>query len=401
VHTPHARAETEFGHIPSWLLERLVACNGFSNSLKKQIASFSKTYGTLTRRSRRQMYDLEADTLEDFLRQIRRAAAPFYLRFERFLTLKSWEREGAHQGARDHYFHTFNNLLLGLVILGEKFQNRQAAEPPDSFIAAGELVGSLKPWEVLWLLTCLNHDPGYMGEKFWPAVYSSYGLRSGSATKKPIPSDVAEILNNGWVNDLREARADLLDLYNQIRNIWVPPQAGNAARAPFDSALQIAYFDGERSSHSLLSGLTLIQGFTQDKTQEARPVEERNRCLAGCEIAALSMLFHDQRCRELLQAHKVPPIPFEQLPYVSLLIFVDAIQDDRRDIVIDSWPRHGVLTSLEVLRNGALVRARICLREIPLKYWPSKLVEYDSALRWLNSSADVTFEIDHRPELSF
>ena len=89
------------------------------------------------------------------------------------------------------------------------------------------------------------------------------------------------------------------------------------------------------------------------------------------------------------------------MPYASLLIFVDAIQDDRRNIAIDTWPRHGVLNSLEVLQNGAIVRARICLRELALKYWPSKLVEYDSALRWLNSSANVTFEIDHRPELNF
>jgi hypothetical protein len=97
----------------------------------------------------------------------------------------------------------------------------------------------------------------------------------------------------------------------------------------------------------------------------------------------------------------VPPIPFEQLPYASLLIFVDAIQDDRRDIAINTWPRHGVLNGLEVLQQGTLVRATVCLREIPLRYWPSKLLEYDSARRWLNSSAVITFEFAHSPRLEF
>ena len=102
-----------------------------------------------------------------------------------------------------------------------------------------------------------------------------------------------------------------------------------------------------------------------------------------------------------LEAHQVAPIPFEQLPYASLLIFVDALQDDRRDISKGTWPLHGVLNALEVRQNGALIRARVCLREMPLRYWPGKLVEYDSALRWLNSSTNTTFEIESRPELTF
>jgi hypothetical protein len=402
AHLPCRAAETEHGHVPSWIIERLLACNGFSTRLMNHIRSFSTRYRQLTRRTRRQMYDQEADVLETFLRRVRTSAAPFYLPIECFMELKSWERRGAHAGARDHYFHTFNNLLLGLVILGEAFATRRATEPPDAFVTAQnqDLVGRLKPWEFLWFLTCLNHDPGYIGEKFWPALQARYGLNPATSAKRPIPTAVAESLINGWDTDLREARIDLLALYDRVRNVWVPPRAANTAPA-FDAALRIAYFDGERSSHSLLSGLTLIQGFGQDLTQIALPAETRTRCLAGCEIAALSMLFHDQRCRELLQEHRVPPIPFEQLPYASLLIFVDAIQDDRRNIAINSWPRHGVLNALEVIQNGTLFRARVCLREIPLKYWPSKLVEYDSALRWLNSSVNMTFEIDHRPRLSF
>jgi hypothetical protein len=157
-------------------------------------------------------------------------------------------------------------------------------------------VGRLKAWEVLWFLTCLNHDPGYTGEKFWPAVYARFGLRQGARSNRGIPVDVAEVLSNGWETDLKQARGDLLDLYNRVSNApWIPPQGAATVIAPFDAALRIAYFDGQRSSHSLLSGLMLIQGFIQDPTQATRAADDRNRCLAACEIAALSMLFHDQR----------------------------------------------------------------------------------------------------------
>jgi hypothetical protein len=394
---------TEHGHVPKWIIDRLLASEGFSASLKRHIRSFNAQYRKLTRRVVAQMYDRESDILEDFLRRVRRSAAPFYLPIDGFVELKNWERRGAHPGARDHYFHTFNNLLLGLLILGEVFGTRAATESPDRFImAAGQtLVGQIKPWEFLWFLTCLNHDPGYMGEKLWPTLRARYGLAPATAAKRPIPPDFAESLVNGWDTDLLEARTDLKDLYDQVRNVWAPPRTRTSTTDSFDEALGIAYFDGERFSHSLLSGLTLIQGFIQDATQAELEVDLHNKCLAGCEIAALSMLFHDQRCRELLQSRNVPPIPFEQLPYASLLIFVDAIQDDRRDIAKHSWPTHGVLNALEVIQARTLVRARVCLREIPLRYWPSKLAEYDSALRWLNSSAQIRFEIDHAPDVAF
>jgi hypothetical protein len=83
------------------------------------------------------------------------------------------------------------------------------------------------------------------------------------------------------------------------------------------------------------------------------------------------------------------------------MIFVDALQDDRRNIAIHSWPVHEVLNELQILRAGSVIRAAVCLRELPIKYWAGKLAEYDSALRWLNSSTQVTFEIEYRPPLSF
>ena len=40
---------------------------------------------------------------------------------------------------------------------------------------------------------------------------------------------------------------------------------------------------------------------------------------------------------------QVNPIPFQYLPYASTLMFVDAIQDDRRDVSTSRFRQHGEL----------------------------------------------------------
>jgi hypothetical protein len=388
---------TERGHVPSWLITRLQSCGSFSSAMTSGISRFAQNYRRLTRRAK-VTYDEEAAVLEGFLRSIKSKARPLVLPLEGFLGLKAWEKQGANLGARDHYFHTFNNLLLGLVIGAELFKDRRADAVPESFVGdANGRYGSLSSWEALWLITCLNHDPGYQGEKFWHATLAQYGLRGSGFVNHKMPPDIAEAISNGWDTELKQARADLLDLYRRIKNIWMPPQVAARVEDPFNDALRKAYFDGQTSSHSLLSGLTLIRNFIEDQTNMPG-TEEYNRSLAALEIAALSIMFHDPRCRDQLQKNGVPPLPFEQLPFAALLVFVDALQEDRRDIKFDTWPTHGVLNGVRILRRGTVVRADVCLRELSLRYWPAKLIEYMDAVSWLNTSAQVLFEVCWKPD---
>jgi hypothetical protein len=241
-------SEEEFGHIPSWLLERLTATTGFSPYLTKCFAKFSARYSKLTGHRNPPECEPESDVINSLLRDIRNGDKDLYLPLDTFNSLKAWEWSGAHAEARDHYFHTLNNLLLGYVLLGETLRDI-TAEGPDEFVVDPTGKSKLKSWEALWFLTCLNHDPGYKGEKFWPAVYANFGLRRTKVPPKPIPAEIATDLVDAWDTDLREARTELLDLYNRVVKLWSPPRFAAKMRAPFDAALRLAYFDGVRSSH--------------------------------------------------------------------------------------------------------------------------------------------------------
>ena len=73
---------------------------------------------------------------------------------------------------------------------------------------------------------------------------------------------------------------------------------------------------------------------------------DEEKAYKACEIAALSMMFHDQHCRRIFDESEIRPLAFEDLTYAAALMFVDAIQDDRRDVTKNKFPKHGVLEDL-------------------------------------------------------
>ena len=122
-----------------------------------------------------------------------------------------------------------------------------------------------------------------------------------------------------------------------------------------DKAMQRAYFDGTGTTHSLVSGLRLISLCrTQEKMVRGR-FYDPDVAEAACYIAALCMMFYDQRCREALKSAGIPPIAFEHLPYAAVLMYVDSLQDDRRTIQTSRFSDHGILTSLKVSPDGRTV----------------------------------------------
>jgi len=91
----------------------------------------------------------------------------------------------------------------------------------------------------------------------------------------------------------------------------------------------------------------------------------------------------------------LPEVSFEQLPYASTLMFVDALQDDRRDIGRNVFRKHEILNSLQINTRCQKVNATVCLRELPVQNWPYRIAEYDSVTRWINKASDTTFKIDY------
>jgi len=388
------KTKTERGHIPSRLRFEFARRDGFSTYLTKCFKRFFADY-TASNRSAAPTYENECDRLIKLAREISHGDRRLFYPLARLQVLAEWEAARANTRARDHFFHTFNNLFNGYLVLHDLFyKNRDGSESPDCYIKDEKAVSETRTWETLWFLTCLLHDPGYVGEKFWSTVSFSLGIES-SSPNVPIPESVATLMQEAWKNDFAEPRNDLLELFKRISGSWAPARTRLDIASKFDDAIAEAYFDGKSSSHSLLSGLTLIKRCLTDQTPK-HDLHNPGMALAASEIAGLCMMFHDQGCREKLKLRGLRPISFEHLPYAGMLMFVDVLQDDRRDITKNVFPKHGVLQAIGVDAANKIVSADVCLREVPLRYWPKNIAEYASVMHWLNSVSKVKFLINYR-----
>ena len=62
-------------------------------------------------------------------------------------------------------------------------------------------------------------------------------------------------------------------------------------------------------------------------------------------------------------------------------MFVDSLQDDRRDISRSRFRERGVLRGVKVAaEDGGVVEAVVCLREVAVKGWAPRIAEYESVV---------------------
>jgi hypothetical protein len=392
--------ETETGHIPKWLYERVAELTNLSPYLSKTMKAFARKYSQATR-GKTVDYDLEVKLLTWLADEIKEGDPRLFVPTGHIQVLREYERLGANKRARDHFFHTFNNLLMGYYILGSLKVSGMRISEVDEFISpesrrAAQLK-KLDEWEAIWLLTCLFHDPAYIAENFHSGTFRfSYGIiDDDSGFGAEIQEVQKEKIVDLWENEFRAARELLVSLYSRVLKKWKPPGLKSLLKDDFSEALRRAYFDGRQVSHSLVSGIKLIQDCQHDHVTQRRRAPDV--ALTGCTIAALSMMFHDQKCRATLKDAGVPPFGFEKLPYAAVLMFVDSVQDDRRDISQARFPRHGVLADLRIDSQNRVVTAEVCLPEVEKGVWgwPGRIAEYRDVLGWVNTTPGVKFVIDY------
>jgi hypothetical protein len=338
-------------------------------------------------------FDDECAVLFDFATKLTEGDRRLYWPLGQLQMLKELERQKANPKARDHVFHTFNNLILGALILAGLMGERRESLPPENIIRSTP--GGLAAWEIIWLFTCLFHDPGYLGEKFGPSVNFTFGFHGLADPEMEMPDVIVRRLEDAWDTELAPARHDLKSLFQELAGVWAPLRADSSIWSKFDSALRVAYFDGRRGIHSLLSGLRLIElclnpGGTQHSDYDATTTQKTSV------VAALGMLFHDERCRRIFTDHGILPVSFERLPYAATLMFVDALQEDRRDIELAEFSRSGFLVSANVGVPAKLIAARVNLAPLPLEWWPFKIAEMADVVRWINSQSETQVSIDYQ-----
>lgn len=392
VPQPCAETIEETGHVPKWLYQELATSQDFSPGLRTLLRRFAARYERATRKDSI-ANDREAQLLLDLARGFAKLDKRFFLPIEQIETLRHFEASRASR-ARDHFFHTFNNLLLGFHILGRLANGRRVIAEVDRSIEK-PAKAKVNPWEVLWFLTCMFHDPGYIAENFWANVRFAFGVVDDAGEEQEIPNQVKEQIRDLWDSQYAAPRQALHDLYNRKVRKWIPPTIDKKSADLFDSAVRQAYFDGRKTSHSLISGLRLINSCRSQNVPRVRTFNP-DTALTACVIAALCMMFHDPRCRRALQRAGIPPIAFESLPYACVLMYVDSLQDDRRDISVSRFSQHGVLACVTVSAPDRKVCAQVCLPEVPVKGWPGRIAEYESVMRWINAYSDTRFTIDYR-----
>ena len=394
---PRCRSTTETGHIPGRFHRGMGDNQGFSQHLRKTFQRFTGVYGRATSGDK-VTYDRECELLEDFARSFARGDKRLFFPLGQLDLLREYEQSRANRKARDHFFHTFNNLFLGFQILAGIAGGQQYFARIDRSVALPRNA-KLHAWEILWFLTCVFHDPAYVAKDLWATIRFVFGVEQDvTATDPAIPEKLATQIRNLWDPVFARARHDLCDLYDSVVRDWLPRSIRENDSGYFDQTLKKAYFNGRYASHSVLSAFKLINNCNADRVPRPRAYSPKV-ALACCVIAGLSMLFHDQYCRETLEKASIGPIAFEDLPYASLLMFVDCLQDDRRDIGSSRFRKHGVLTDVEVLQRGRKVKATVCLKEVPIEGWAKRIAEYESVLRWVNSKSQIKFAIDYRTRI--
>jgi hypothetical protein len=389
-----ATSAKEAGHIPSWLRARLLGCAGLSPSLVQCLRTFNDRYEDAIKKGEMR-YVREARLLRDLAEGISDLVPRFYFPLDLLEVLRTWERAGVVR-KRDHFFHTFNNFFAGLLILGPLCQTRLDTLVPETYIRDTSPQAELRPWEVLWPLVSLLHDPGYMTEEITTMFNYGFGIRDGVPIARTISPTDKKNIRNLWDTQFAIARKNLIHLFDLVSGRWNLTGSSDDLTARFETAMGEAYFDGNKCGHSLLSGLRIIT-----ECNEARVVSQHNAyndtaAKKACHISALSMMFHDPHTREVFSAHEIPPISFELLPYAATLVFVDGLQEDRRNIKDWEFPKACIFNDLQVDVLHSQVRAVVNLEQIPIKYWAPKILEFESCLAWVNGGSMTQFSIDYR-----
>jgi len=102
--------------IPDWVIQRLKTLRHLEPNFLSAIHSFCRRYERLIREGR-----LDDESQERLLRNtfvsLLNTNPNFAAEYRPLNLLRFFEQNNLRRTARDHYFHTFNNFLLGCIIL--------------------------------------------------------------------------------------------------------------------------------------------------------------------------------------------------------------------------------------------------------------------------------------------
>jgi hypothetical protein len=259
---------------------------------------------------------------------------------------------------REHFFHAFHNFLLGCVVIDRMY---------------GSLTEYVTEWrleepgfsiEYVWLLTALFHDVGYLLQRFPEMIFKTNRL-SGEA--------IAALNSEFWQVECEMARSSITSLYVHLTQPTIDAgwsvDAFAPATHPFDNAMFESLVRGGHGVASCMRLLVDLQGLAGQQTDHtARRFLAKHIYLAG-----LSIVFHDVAFREALLQVGIGSLRSRRFPLATLLMYIDSIQDDRRQFEL---PETNVDILEDILVAGDIILAQVNLERAARQMTQDEFEEY-------------------------
>lgn len=301
--------------VPEWLLGELENLTNLAAAFRSAIVSFVKGYRRLLVSS-----ELDDETQERLLKRtlgsFLRADPMFAANLDPLALLRFFEQNPFHHG-RDHYFHTFVNLLLGYVIIDRCYAHFE------SFIRSCFPGAAACSLEYTWLLTVVFHDVGYPIQRYEETSELIFGVPAIDAEQA-----IAERKRAWQTPPYVTSRIQLVSLYEhliqkEIASSW-SADPFSLAPHPLDSAFEKSFLE---RGHGVASAMRMLADFFRNipGSAAARQFLVRHIFLSG-----LSIPFHDWPVRAFLREQGISGIRTSRFPLAALLMFIDSIQEDRR-----------------------------------------------------------------------
>lgn len=364
--------------IPPGLADRVGQLGALHEDFRQVLRRFSDAHQALRTRPREETDEEEQLLLKQTFAELIAVDPRFVGGDDPLEVLRTVEQWSIDVGVslRDHYYHSYHNFLLGCVAIDSLYDDLLAyfAEAfPRSEVSV----------EYIWLLTALYHDIGYLVQRGREVREQLYGVELGvdrrGERRESLEDHEASERNEYWQSQpYRIHRKQLVSLYEHltqesIGGDWTGETllAADVPDHPLDRALTENFMSAQ--GHGAASGLRMVCEIERRMRGSNLTLAARQSLMKHVYVAALSIPFHDWRARELLREAGIETLSTRRFPVAALLMYIDSIQDDRRNPSSLAFEERDTLRNLNV--EEEVVKAEVDLAEVSPKVLGDKRVE--------------------------
>ena len=344
-------AEDRPTRIPPALADKVGDLANVDEAFRQPLAEFSEAHRELRGRAQEDSDEEEEELLKRTFGRLIAADERFLGRHDPLAILHSVENLVRVRGdnPRDHYYHSFHNFLLGVVVIDSMYANF-AQYHRHAFR------NSRFSTEYAWLLTAMYHDLGYLIQHAPSVDEALYGdINVAGERTNALPELELVRRQEQWQSVQGKIhRRQLVSLYDhltqdEIRDGWtaVTLLAGEVPDHPLDRALSLNFM--APNTHGAAGALRMIREIESRLRSPSAPSETQQFVMPHVYLAALSIPFHDWRLRLALREEGIGALSTRRFPLASLLMFIDSIQDDRRDPMGLKFEERDALQDIEVV----------------------------------------------------